>query len=64
MPRSRMGYTPLHEAAQNGQLDMIRLLLAHGADPAARKADGETPAQTALKAGHPEAATLIEDRHS
>lgn len=38
------GFTPLHSAAQNGQPEMVTLLLNAGADPAARTADGLTPA--------------------
>jgi len=43
------GYTPLHEAAQNGQLE---ILLAAGADTGARKGDGQTPLDTAREAEH------------
>lgn len=28
-----MGYTPLHQAAQQGQVIVIRILLKHKADP-------------------------------
>ena len=27
------GFAPLHTAAQNGDIELVRLLLAHGADP-------------------------------
>lgn len=28
-----MGYTPLHQAAQQGHTDIVTLLLKHGAQP-------------------------------
>ncbi|KIH90544.1 hypothetical protein SPBR_00224 [Sporothrix brasiliensis 5110] len=34
--RSRSGYAPIHAAASRGHLDMVRWLLANGADPTAR----------------------------
>lgn len=41
------GATPLHIAARFGQFDMVQLLLSHGADPSARDARGQTPANKA-----------------
>lgn len=29
----QMGYTPLHQAAQQGHTDIVTLLLKHGAQP-------------------------------
>ena len=37
------GRTPLHEAAFYGQLEIVKMLLAAGADPVARDSDGITP---------------------
>jgi ankyrin repeat protein len=48
--RDRGGYTPLHYAAGGGQLEICRLLVARGADPAAVSNDGITPLQCALRA--------------
>ena len=31
--RDNAGYTPLHDAAHHGSLEVARLLLQHGADP-------------------------------
>ncbi len=47
-------YTPLHWAAGDGDLAMVDLLLAHGADPNAltRIDDLETPLEVASVAGH------------
>ncbi len=36
------GWTGLHSAAQDGQVDAVRLLLAHGADPNAREEGDNT----------------------
>ncbi|MDB5326293.1 MAG: hypothetical protein JWM57_1862 [Phycisphaerales bacterium] len=52
--------TALHHAAVNNQIDMIRLLLAHGADTTIRDTLwNATPRQWALHGNHPEAAALI-----
>jgi ankyrin repeat protein len=54
------GYTPLHAAAWNNNLDAVRVLLAHGADVRARESKyGATPAGWADYAGHREARDLI-----
>ncbi len=41
------GWTPLHVAAANDDLDSVRALLSAGADPAAVGQDGRTPAELA-----------------
>jgi ankyrin repeat protein len=42
--------TPLHEAARGGHEEIVRLLLAHGADPHARDRNGRLPRDLADKA--------------
>jgi ankyrin repeat protein len=47
-----LGFTPLMEAAFNGQADMVETLLTHGADPALRDDAGQTAADHARTRGH------------
>jgi ankyrin repeat protein len=54
------GYTALHQAAYYGNVDAVRVLLKHGANPRAR--DGKwraTPAGWAAYGGHTEAADVL-----
>jgi len=37
------GWSPLHEAAMDGDAEVAALLLDHGADPNAKNAEGKTP---------------------
>jgi hypothetical protein len=59
--RGNNDWTPLHYAVARRDLDAIRLLLAHGADPLARTGidDRTTPLEDAEAAGFTEGATLI-----
>ena len=52
------GYTALHAAATTGNMKMVRLLLAHGADTSA-KAWGELPEDVARDEGHISIARLL-----
>jgi uncharacterized protein len=45
--RGEGGFTPLHSAAQNGDVELVRLLLEHGADASATASDSRTPADLA-----------------
>jgi hypothetical protein len=53
------GETPLHHAAQHGDLEVIKLLLAHGADPNAKTPVGATPLHVARAFGEEKAAKLL-----
>ena len=57
---SPAGHTPLHEAAFNGDLALVRLLLESGADRSARSGEGDTALEIAVKHGRHEAARLLE----
>lgn len=46
------GWTPLSWAAGSGHLEIVELLLEHGADPLATGRDLRTPQMIALAAGH------------
>jgi ankyrin repeat protein len=47
------GWTPLHGAAHNGDLETTELLLAHGADPTAADDEGRTVEDHANERGDP-----------
>jgi uncharacterized protein len=49
---SGFGFTPLMEAAFNGQADMVEVLLDHGADRHLRDEEGRTAADHARARGH------------
>jgi ankyrin repeat protein len=57
--RQQGGFTALHAAAQNGNMELIDLLLAHGADPGAHSAAGLTASDYAAAAGHAAAAARL-----
>ncbi len=55
------GSTPLYRATQKGNLKIIELLLAKGADPDATAADGMTPLHEAARKGDLEAVQTLVD---
>jgi ankyrin repeat protein len=57
--REQAGYTALHAAAQNGDLDTIRALLLGGADLTLKSEDGKTALDIAMDAGHEKASLLL-----
>jgi len=58
--RQSGGHTPLHEAALGGDAEVVRLLLAAGADPETGNHEGQTPADVARQAGHAAIAEAID----
>lgn len=53
------GYTALHAAAENGHVEVVKLLLAKGADRT-KRAMGKTPADLARK--YPEVLKLLNEK--
>jgi ankyrin repeat protein len=60
--RTSSGLTPLHMAAQNGDMPIIRLLLDHHARLNAVDGKGWTPLDRAIKWRHPDAAEFLRAR--
>lgn len=56
---SPAGHTPLHEAAFNGDVALVRLLLERGADRSVRTAEGDTPLDIATKNKRAEVVRLL-----
>lgn len=53
--------TPLHEAAEQGKLDVARLLIEHGANPLIQDSCRCTALQLAEKAGHADMVAFLAD---
>jgi ankyrin repeat protein len=53
------GFTALMTAAAEGQLAVVQLLLARGANPSIRDEDGDTAASFARQKGHTEVVALL-----
>ena len=54
------GFTPLHEAVQQGHLDVARLLLSNGASNAVKNHSNQTPADLAQLQEDQEMLTLLQ----
>ena len=52
--------SPLFVAAENGHTDVVKLLLAKGADAKAKDEDGRTPGDLAIETRHPMCLALVE----
>jgi ankyrin repeat protein len=51
--------SPLHEAAGNNHVQIVRLLLDQGANPLLMSGDGQTPLDLAVAKGHAQVAELL-----
>ena len=60
IPLEQPWFTPLHEAAQTGDVELARLLLGLGADPGIRSEWGATPLDSARQHGREAVAELLE----
>ena len=52
-------HTPLHTAIQNGNIDIIKMLLADGCDLSERNAQGQTPLDLATVINNEEIVRLL-----
>ncbi len=50
--RQEGDFVPLHSAAMNGQIEMVKILLQYGADKDLKSLDGKTARDYALENGH------------
>jgi len=57
--RNRMGESPLHQGATDGRVEIMRLLLQHGARHDALDGLNNTPLHAAAENGRPQAARLL-----
>jgi ankyrin repeat protein len=53
------GSSALMEAVEVKRIDLVKFLLAHGADPNVKNARGETPLSIALRPGYEKIAVLF-----
>lgn len=62
VPLFQNGYTPLHIAAKQDQMEMARSLLQYGATANAESEQGVTPLHLAAQKGHAEMVALLLSR--
>lgn len=58
--RQQIDYTPLMGAAANARVEILDILLAHGADPSMKTTDGKSAADLAREHGHDAIAARLE----
>ena len=59
--KQKSGVTPLHSAAQNGNLELLIILLEHGALVNSRMEGGKLPADLAAEKGFADIAAILTD---
>ena len=52
-------FTPLHESAKQGHVEVVTALVEMGADIGALTDDGETPLQLSIRKGHHHVARVL-----
>ncbi len=52
--------TPLHDAAQSGNAELVKLLLEAKANPAAKDFRGNTPLDLAKESNHPRVVRMLQ----
>jgi ankyrin repeat protein len=52
-------FSPLMHAAAEGHLDVVKVLIAHGADRSLKDVDGDDAVSFATKAGHMQVAEYL-----
>ena len=57
--KTQVGMTALHLVCMNGDLEICRILLRHGADITAKTADHSTPLHTAIFSCNTQLAELL-----
>jgi ankyrin repeat protein len=62
--RQQHGWTPLHAAAQNGNLEIIEILLQNGADPSIKNEEGVTALDLARKQNRTDVVNRLAVAHS
>jgi ankyrin repeat protein len=60
--QDKNGVTPLHCAAEQGNIDIMKILISKGATVGAKDANGITPLQNARKAGEKEAEEYLKEQ--
>ena len=57
--KAALDITPLHLAADNGFVNVVRILMEHGANPTLKDKYGKTPTQAAAKRKHKEVVAAL-----
>jgi ankyrin repeat protein len=57
--RADDGWTPLHVAVEQGNADIVRILVEHGADATIQANDGRTPLHMAAETGNVEVLRIL-----
>ena len=56
-------FTPLMHAAAEGHIEVVKILLSHGADPSLKDVDGDTAESFAIQKGHRKVVKLLKENN-